>query len=543
MFRRLGLEIISTLGFGVGSFFAACWVQDKWGLFSAVSQNLPLNRILEALVALAVLIALTAFFSLRHFQQFKKQSAAQIEAERRIQSLAYYDQLTGLPNRTLLLDRLDHALAQAKRERRTLAVFFLDLDWFKKVNDSLGHPSGDVLLQTATRRLKPYVRKSDTLGRLGGDEFLLILNHAKRHQDVTTFAQRFINLLNEPFKIKGHQVSCTGSIGIALYPADGSTSEALMKKADTAMYRAKDKGRNQFQYFQKQIDVEAMDRVRIESDLRSALTAPKGLVFHWQPQASLRHGGIVGIEALARWNHPQEGLIPPDRFIPVAEDSGLIIPFGELMLEKACRYGRELIQAGLSRIRIGVNVSVKQILHSDFPSTVQLILQKTRLPAKALELEITETVLVKEPEKMAATLTKLSRLGVSLAIDDFGAGFSSLNYLQRYRFNRIKIDGSFVRNLTTCQKSEKIVRGVIAMGRELGVEVLAEGVETQEQLNFLVDNNCQSIQGFHFAVPMPALELNQRLKQGLQLDLSLARGLAGPQEAIPLGYAQSPHPL
>ena len=475
------------------------------------------------LASIALLLG-TAIFAWRRWREVLHQYGEKEEAERRAQALAYTDQLTGLANRALVLDRLDQALSKAEREETLVALIFLDLDGFKKVNESLGHSAGDKLLQGLTRRLLPYVRKSDTVGRFGGDEFVFIMTSPRSEQDISQFAKRMIELVAEPMLIEGHSVSCTASVGIAVSPWDCRDRETLLRNADTAMYSAKAQGKNQLQFYAAKLNLLAKERMQIESGLRKALDL-ESFELLYQPQASMETGGIIGAEALVRWRHPVRGLISPGKFIGVAEETGLIVPLGAWVLRTACRQGRWWVDQGHDQLTMAVNVSAKQFIYSDFPKTVADILQQTGFPPHLLELEITENVVVQDIDSTRHTLKRLTDLGVSLAIDDFGTGFSSLKYLRHFDFHRLKIDQSFVRVMHERESDRKIVLAIIALADALGMEVIAEGVENWEQLEFLKSNLCHSFQGYVFSRPLTAAQFSQRLKSGARLDVGFAYDL------------------
>lgn len=425
-------------------------------------------------------------------------------AERRINYLAHYDLLTGLPNRVLLQDRLQNALERMRRSGLILAILFLDLDRFKNVNDSLGHPVGDRLLQEVGQRLGQSVREQDTVARLGGDEFLIILDELRNPQYAALIARKLLKNLNEEIRIEGHSLFIGASIGISLFPADGEDVDTLIKNADTAMYRAKDLGRNNYQFYTPELTVLSLERFELERDLRQALERNE-LQLYYQPQTA--HGQVycTGVEALLRWQHPQKGMIPPDRFIPLAEDTGLIHALGDWVLQTACRQARDWQQQGRP-LRMAVNLSALQVIHGDIVAQVRKVLQTSRLDPRYLELEITEGFMFSHAEQGVKTLEQLKALGVTLAIDDFGTGYSSLNYLKRLPIDRLKIDRSFVQGVPEDRDDAAIVTTIIAMARNLQLEVIAEGVETEAQLTFLSRQGCLEYQGYLFGRPMALQE-------------------------------------
>ena len=428
----------------------------------------------------------------------------------RMSYLAQHDSLTDLPNRILLNDRLNQAMAVAHRHRQNLAVLFVDLDRFKHINDSLGHAVGDRLLQSTAQRLRACVRSSDTISRQGGDEFVILLHEVTHAQDAAVSADKIRLALSAPHHIDGHDLHVTASIGIATYPADGTDAETLLQHADFAMYHAKDSGRNNYQFFEPDMTARAVERQSVEEGLRHAIERQE-LVLHYQPKMNLRTGAIVGVEALIRWRHPQRGLVPPAQFIPIAEECGLIVPIGRWVLREACRQARAWQDAGLPPMRIAINISAVELRAKDFVAGVRTILTETGLEPRYLELELTETFLMQDSDSTADVLHALKDVGVQLALDDFGTGYSSLSYLKRFPIDTLKIDRSFVRDLTTDADDASIVSAVISMGNSLHMRVVAEGVETREQLAFLQAQSCPYGQGYHFSRPVVAREFTQLL--------------------------------
>jgi diguanylate cyclase (GGDEF)-like protein/PAS domain S-box-containing protein len=428
--------------------------------------------------------------------------------------LAQIDSLTNLPNRVLMNDRLVEAIALSRRHQRKLAVLFVDLDRFKRINDSLGHVIGDRLLQSVGRRLFTCVRGSDTVSRLGGDEFVVLLWEERHARNASITAKRILEALREPHCIDQHEVHITASIGVVTYPEDGADAETLLKNADFAMYHAKDCGRDNYQYFKADISARAGERQSIEADLRHAIERGEFLLYY-QPKIDLATGEIIGAESLIRWRHPQHGLMPPGQFIDVAEDCGLIVPIGRWVLREACRQARAWQDAGLPMIRIAINVSAVELQAPDLVSSVLDVLADTGLEARHLELELTETFLMQEAGSTIAVLRELRNIGVHLALDDFGTGYSSLSYLQRFPIDTLKIDQSFVRDLASDADDANIVSAVIGMGNSLHMRVIAEGIETREQLEFLKQHGCPVGQGFYFSRPVPAAEFATLLQSGL----------------------------
>ena len=432
--------------------------------------------------------------------------------EQRIEFLAYHDPLTGLPNRVLLEDRLEQAIAQAERGHHGLALVFMDLDNFKKINDSLGHAAGDALLKEVATRLKHCVRDTDTISRQGGDEFVLVLGGLHGSEGSLPVLTKIMESLQEPFVCEGNELSTSASMGVALYPQDGDCFDILRKKADMAMYRAKEAGRNTYRFFDEAMDEEAVEHLLMRSGLRRAVERGE-FVLHYQPQVDIASGRVVGVEALLRWEHPEFGLVHPGRFIPVAEDSGLIVPIGAWVIEEACRQAMAWRRAGLPELVMAVNLSAAQFRRHGIEDTVAQALQRSGLVPALLELELTESILLQDVEQVLATVQRLKQLGVQLAIDDFGTGYSSLSYLKRFDIDKLKIDQSFIRDLASDPDDAAIVRAIIQMAHSLGLRAIAEGVETAELLQQLRGFGCDEAQGYHYARPMPAAEFEHYLTQ------------------------------
>jgi diguanylate cyclase (GGDEF)-like protein/PAS domain S-box-containing protein len=428
-----------------------------------------------------------------------------VSRERRLQMLhlAEHDALTDLPNRLLLNDRLARAIALARRYGRRLAVLFLDCDRFKHINDSLGHAVGDQVLRSVARRLTTCVRESDTVSRHGGDEFLILLSEVDQLEDAGLIADKIVSSIAEPHHVAGHELSLTVSVGIALYPEDGQDAQSLVLRADTAMYHAKNTGRNRVGFYRSDMEAPAIKRSSIESELRNGLDAGEFELFY-QPTIDLETGAIRGAEALMRWRHPERGLVPPDQFIPAAEASALIIPLGRWALREACRQARAWQDAGLPAIPIAVNVSALQFRTAGFLEDIQRFLHETKLPARYLELELTESALMANTAATTSLLEVLKKSGVVLKVDDFGTGPSSLSYLQHCPVDVLKIDQSFVHEIAPMPEGAPLVRAVIAMGRSLGCRVVAEGVETRQQFAYLRAERCDEGQGYHFSPPVNA---------------------------------------
>ncbi|MGB2903041.1 MAG: EAL domain-containing protein [Candidatus Dechloromonas phosphoritropha] len=436
--------------------------------------------------------------------------SAQKEAEQRARELADFDPLSGLPNRRLLRDRCTQLLAAAERDGSEMALIFLDLDHFKRVNDSLGHSVGDELLCAVSRRLSTVLRKVDTLARLGGDEFIIALPDV-RAAGVAEVACRLIDICAAPFALGGHELTISPSLGVSLYPVDGTDFEALLRNADAAMYKAKEAGRNAFRFYSSEMNVTTLKHLLMESGLRRGLGAHE-FVLHYQPLVH-ETGGIIGVEALIRWQNPEVGLVPPDQFIHVAEDIGLINPIGDWVLREACRQVRAWQDAGLPPLLVAVNVSPIQFRQAGFVDTVARALSVSGLDARYLELELTERTVMNDAEQNLGTLSALNDMGIKLAIDDFGTGYSSLAYLKRIPVGKLKIDRSFVRDLGGDPDDRAIASTIISMGRSLRLEVLAEGVETAEQYEILRGMGCELFQGYHFSRPLPPEQFVAFLEQ------------------------------
>jgi diguanylate cyclase (GGDEF)-like protein/PAS domain S-box-containing protein len=427
---------------------------------------------------------------------------------------AQHDFLTGLPNRMLLNDRVTQAIVLAPRHSKKVAVLFLDLDGFKHINDSLGHPTGDKLLQSIAKRLVACVRSSDTVSRQGGDEFVVLLSEMEQSEDAAISALRILQAVAEAHTIDHHDLHVTASIGLSVFPDDGKDAETLIKNADTAMYQAKENGRQSYQFFRPAMTVRAVERQSIEENLRRALER-REFTLHYQPKIKLKSGEITGAEALLRWTHPVRGSVSPAQFIPVAEDCGLILPIGQWVLREACKQARAWLDAGLPLGTMAVNISSMEFRDDNFLESVFAILSETGLDPRSLELELTESVLMKRAESAASVLKTLRARGVQIAVDDFGTGYSSLSYLRKFPIDALKIDQSFVRQITSATEDSTIVTAVISMGRSMKLRVVAEGVETREELAFLQTHQCDEAQGFYFSRPVLPHQFATLLKSGI----------------------------
>jgi diguanylate cyclase (GGDEF)-like protein len=425
--------------------------------------------------------------------------------------MAAHDYLTGLPNRSLLNDRLHQAINFAQRNHRRVALLFLDLDHFKHINDSLGHSIGDQLLQAVAKRLQAFVRNSDTVSRQGGDEFVLLLAEVEHTEDAALFAEKLIHTLTDPYNINGHLLHITMSIGISIFPDDAANAETALRNADTAMYHAKESGRNNYQVFTQQMNDRAVERQSLEANLHRALEQQE-FILYYQPKVDLESDQITGAEALIRWNHPMRGLILPEQFITIAEDCGLIVPIGQWVLREACTQAKAWLDSGLKLTQISVNISALEFRHKGFLPNLRNILAETGLAPNLLQLELTESVLMRDAEPSTIVLEALKGMGLKIAIDDFGTGYSSLSYLRRFPIDTLKIDQSFVQDISDESSEAVIVSAVIAMGKSLRQRLVAEGVETPEQLAFLQSYGCGEAQGFFFSRPVSAADFTRLLE-------------------------------
>jgi diguanylate cyclase (GGDEF)-like protein len=443
------------------------------------------------------------------------------QADDQIAFLAYHDILTALPNSRLFKDRLEHAISQAERTNKILAIMFLDLDRFKLINDSMGHSAGDELLKITSQRLIEAVRKTDSvainadeasssIARSGGDEFTILLDGVENRSAITYIAERIVDSISKPMKLGREEVHISTSIGIAIYPEDGEQADELLRHADSAMYHAKAQGKNDFEFFSDSMNRSSFERLSLENNLHKAIEHNE-LHLYYQPQISLKSKKIVGMEALIRWQHPEKGFISPDEFIPVAEETGMIMKIGEWVFREACEQGVSWLNAGYQIGKISVNLSPRQLKDENLPDLLALILKETGMPADKLCIELTESALILAPEIADTRLKKIKDLGVTLSLDDFGTGYSSLSYLKRFPIDTLKIDQAFIRDVKVDEEDAVLVKAIIAMAHGLNMDVIAEGVEVQEQLDFLSANSCDTIQGYLFSRPLPAIEMMQML--------------------------------
>lgn len=425
------------------------------------------------------------------------------ESLQRIEHVASHDDLTGLPNRNVFNQYLVHAIGQAKRNRSRLALIFVDLDRFKNINDGLGHDAGDQALREIAGRIRACLRESDIVARLGGDEFVILLENVSEDAGLDAVTHKILSCCAAPLALQGQEFSLSASLGISLFPDDAQEAAALMKNADIAMYRAKDHGRNTAQYYSTQMRDHAEHRLRMDSDLRRALERQE-FVLHYQPKIAIESGRITGVEALVRWENPAIGLIGPDKFIPLAEENGLILPIGDWVLRSACLQAAKWQASGIAHTRVAVNLSARQFRARNLLDIVKSILEESGLAPTMLEFEVTESLVMQDPEQAKQLLSELRRMGIVLALDDFGTGYSSLSYLKRFPFDHVKVDRSFVRNLPSDTDDCAIAQAIVAMAHSLRLKVIAEGVELQSQRDFLADLGCDELQGYLVSRPLPA---------------------------------------
>jgi len=452
-------------------------------------------------------------------QKTVEHQSAREDDQRKLSYLARFDPLTGLINRFLFGDRLQSAIARARRDGGLVSLMFLDLDEFKAINDRYGHATGDGLLKEVAKRLVDSVRESDSVARLGGDEFTVVLEGNHRVEDAGNVATKILHALAEPYTVGAHELYVTASIGIALYPVDGQSAHDLLRDADIAMYSAKAAGKNTYQYFTPELREQTTERLHLIDGLRRAIEARHELSLVYQPKVDIRNGQMIGVEALVRWHHPELGLVLPDRFVPVAEQTDLILPIGEWVIGEACRQMKSWISSGMD-FTVSVNVSSRQLRHGDLVVTVADALEESGLEPHYLEIELTEGTLVEDTELAARTLERLRTMGVQVSIDDFGTGYSSLSYLKRLPIDRLKIDRTFVRDITVNEDSAALSAAIVGLAKSLRLDVVAEGVETVEQLRVLEDLGCHIVQGFYFSRPMKPDKMRTFVDEGLKAVLA-----------------------
>ena len=425
------------------------------------------------------------------------------EAERKIKHLAYHDPLTGLPNRLLFMDRIDQAISRSVRTEEKFTLFFIDIDHFKVINDSMGHEAGDKLLTKVTSRLQQVLRRTDTIARLGGDEFTIILENTSDPEDTVSIANNILSGLGRPISIDGRNVCISASIGVAIFPGDGETFGALLKNADTAMYRAKEKGRNTFEFYTSDMSSIAMKRLELENSLRAAIDNEE-FVLHYQPKFNLAESKFVGMETLVRWEHPELGLVPPDEFIPLAEETGLINALGKWIIETACQQLGEWQLKAYHVPNLAINISARQFHEQDLCHIFQQEIEKNNLLPSSIEIELTENVLVQDHQRVGIVLNELRQMGVKISLDDFGTGYASMAYLKDFPINTVKIDRGFVSNIPEDKNNTAIVKAIAGLTQSLGLCLIAEGVETEQQLEFLKSLNCEQGQGYYWSKPLAA---------------------------------------
>ncbi|GAA5216225.1 hypothetical protein GCM10025776_15940 [Corallincola platygyrae] len=474
-------------------------------------------------ILVAVLLALATIYRRQHGRMVKTMLAQKAElvsaqekisrdteerqqVEQKMLNLAGVDELTGLPNRSVFTRSMQHSVAKAKRSNRKMALLFIDLDRFKLINDTLGHDYGDQVLKTVSERFKECIREVDILARLGGDEFVLMIEDLVDPKYLAGVASKIISAAQQPFFMAGQEYHVSASVGIATYPKDAKDGSALLKHADIAMYRAKDAGKNTYQFYSEQMNIHSLQQLALESSLRSSIERDELRLFY-QPIVDAKQGRVVAMEALLRWQHPDMGLIGPMQFIPIAEDSGLIVPIGEWVLQTACAQGRQWHDQGMD-VALTVNLSPRQLMDPDIVETVARALKETGFSSESLTLEITEDLMMSNPEETVETIEELRQLGIKFALDDFGTGYSSLSYLKRFPIDTLKIDRSFLQGVPNDIDDSAITAAIVAMGKSLRLNVIAEGVETTEQCDFLLKQGCRHMQGYAFAKPMPADEVS-----------------------------------
>lgn len=445
------------------------------------------------------------------------------KAEEKLKIIATHDSLTDLPNRDLLFDRITHAIDFAKRQDKRLAILFLDLDGFKAINDAYGHDQGDTVLKLVAQRLKGVGRASDTIARLGGDEFAVLLEGISNTKDILPVVEKIIQSISQPFTIQDSETFITSSIGISVFPADGENPDTLLQNADRAMYRVKEKSKNNYQFYSPEMETQMLDRLELRNQLRHAITKNE-LLLYYEPQINIQTWEIIGVEALLRWQHPTRGILPPGEFLTQAGESGLIIPIGEWVLQTACHQLQEWLDQGLPPTRISVNISEPELRKKDLVNTVKNILETSGIPSNLLELELTENIVFQDIENALPLLNDLKKLGVRIAVDDFGTGYSSLSHLAHFPFDSLKIDQHFAQHITTSDKEAAIVKGIMTIAKQLNLDIIAEGIETEKQLDFYKKLECNNIQGHYFTKALSAEDILPILQNGIsKIDLGLKK--------------------
>ena len=483
--------------------------RSQWTILAAV------------LGAMAAIYLVMQLILARYQRLLREQERSRAEQEERIRHQAYHDSLTGLPNRASFAEHLDEAMRRAKRAGWPLALLFLDLDLFKRVNDSLGHDAGDRLLRVAAERIRRAVREADMLFRMGGDEFTVLLEDVRGPEEAAMVASRVLEAMAEPLQLQHHEIAVTASIGIALYPRDDVAPERLVKSADTAMYRAKELGRNRYAFFAPEMNERVESQMQIEAALRRALRSEE-FVLHFQPRVSAASGRVTGAEALLRWRHPEWGLVEPARFVSLLEETGMVVPVGAWVLAEACRQAKAWQSAGLPPLRVSVNLSSRQFRSETLFESVTEALRASHLAPQLLELELTESLLIENVEHAMGVMGKLKAIGTAISIDDFGTGYSSLGYLKRFPIDSLKIDKSFVRDIATSPKDAAIVKAISVLARSLGIGLIAEGVEEPWQVEYLRGQHCTELQGYLFSRPLPPEQVVDALSRAYPLPRPVA---------------------
>ena len=494
-------------------------LKDEWGdalglvgIFQDISEiKMVQRKLIESYDELEIKVVERTSELSKANSELEHEICIRIDMEAKIKNLAYYDYLTGLPNKRLFNDRLNQCILDAPRKGKSLGVLFLDLDSFKRINDTMGHAKGDELLKMVSKRLTNTIRQSDTVCRVGGDEFLILIQDLENQSYIGNVSEKILDIFKKPFIIDNHELFVTTSIGGAIYPIDGYDVETLIKNADIAMYKAKDQGNNKFQLCTPIIKNSLVEEMKLTDSLYRALERNE-LELYYQPQINIISGEIIGLEALIRWNNTKLGMVNPGDFIYIAEKTGLILPIGEWVIRSACTQNKAWQNAGILNVPIAVNLSVNQFENVKIVEQITKILKETNLDPKDLELEITENIIMKQPEYIIESLKQLKQLGVTIAIDDFGTEYSSLNYIKQLPVDKIKIDMSFIRGININHKDEAIIKVIIVLAKNLGLKVIAEGVETKQQLEFLREQMCDEVQGYYYYKPMPASQIEEIMR-------------------------------